>query len=255
MKGFLIFVGILVGIGLLLGYMRKREQEKFMDADMVDFHHFREQQKNEEEPDPLMARAEAYAALNPDVVTLKRPEAPEPDSLVFTDAPDPTLFELKPQAFDEVSRNMLMLFHRVLPHGVTVLLDVPLSEFVRNDGSTQTNLNTTKVAYLLVETADLTILCGAQHRDAVATGRQSIDTVKQVFGDLSLPLLEFPVSNDISEHEVHDKLDPILIGKDSQSCPVCGEAMSIRKAVKGKNAGSIFWVCSDFPGCKGVVRA
>ena len=30
MKGFLIFVGILVGIGLLLGYMRKREQEKFM---------------------------------------------------------------------------------------------------------------------------------------------------------------------------------------------------------------------------------
>lgn len=79
--------------------------------------------------------------------------------------------------------------------------------------------------------------------------------MKQVFGDLNLPLLEFPVSNDISEHEVHDKLDPILIGKDSQSCPVCGEAMSIRKAVKGKNAGSIFWVCSDFPGCKGVVRA
>ena len=135
MEGFLIFVGILVGIGYLLSYMRKREQEKFMDADMVDFHHFKEQQKQEEEPDPLMARAEAYAALNPDVVTLKKPEEPEPDPLVFTDAPDPTLFELKDQAFDEVTRNMLMLFHRVLPHGVNVLLDVPLSEFVKNEGS------------------------------------------------------------------------------------------------------------------------
>ncbi|MBO6563783.1 MAG: topoisomerase DNA-binding C4 zinc finger domain-containing protein [Pseudomonadales bacterium] len=255
MEGFLIFVGILAGIGYLLNDMRKREQEKFMDADMVDFHHFREQQKQEEEPDPLIARAEAYAALNPDVVTLKKPQEPELDPLVFTDAPDPTLFELRDQVFDEVTRNMLMLFHRVLPHGVNVLLDVSLSDFVKNDGSSLTNLDTTKVAYLMVETADMKIVCGAQHRDAGVTGRQSIDTVKQVFGDINIPLVEFPVSNDISEHEVHDKLDPILIGKDSQSCPKCGESMAIRKAVKGKNAGNIFWVCTNFPGCKGVVRA
>lgn len=254
MKGFLIFVGILVGIGVLLNHMRKREQEKFMDADMVDFHSFKEKQKQDEEPDPLMARAEAYAALNPEVVKLKRQESPEPDSLVLIDAPDPTLFELKPQAFDEVTRNMLTLFHRVLPQGVTVLLDIPLSEFVVNE-SGKTNLALTRVAYLIVETENMEIVCGAQHRDAGATGRQAIDTVKQVFGDLNLPLIEFPVKNDISEHEVHDKLDPILIGKESQSCPVCDEAMAIRKAVKGKNAGRIFWVCTNFPSCKGVVRA
>jgi ssDNA-binding Zn-finger/Zn-ribbon topoisomerase 1 len=38
-------------------------------------------------------------------------------------------------------------------------------------------------------------------------------------------------------------------------CPKCGESMSIRKALRGKNAGNIFWVCTQFPGCRGVIRA
>jgi len=67
--------------------------------------------------------------------------------------------------------------------------------------------------------------------------------------------LEFLVSNDISEHEVGDKLDPILLGGEVQDCPVCGESMMIRKANKGKSAGSIFWVCNDFLTCRCVIKA
>ena len=102
--------------------------------------------------------------------------------------------------------------------------------------------------------AGLSIICAAQHRDVGATGRQSIDHVKSAFGDLGLPLLEFPLSNDISEYEVRDKLDPVLIGSDVQVCPTCGESMTIRKAKKGKNTGSIFWVCNEFPACRGIVK-
>jgi restriction system protein len=35
-------------------------------------------------------------------------------------------------------------------------------------------------------------------------------------------------------------------------CPKCGERMVLRKAQKGKNAGSKFWGCPRFPGCSGV---
>lgn len=37
-------------------------------------------------------------------------------------------------------------------------------------------------------------------------------------------------------------------------CPLCGKEMVLRTAKSGKNAGSQFWGCSDYPDCKGVVK-
>jgi len=37
-------------------------------------------------------------------------------------------------------------------------------------------------------------------------------------------------------------------------CPQCGKPMVLRTAKSGKNAGSSFWGCSDYPNCKGVVK-
>lgn len=36
-------------------------------------------------------------------------------------------------------------------------------------------------------------------------------------------------------------------------CPICSQKMIKRTARKGKNAGSTFWGCSQFPNCRGVV--
>lgn len=36
------------------------------------------------------------------------------------------------------------------------------------------------------------------------------------------------------------------------ACPVCGSAMVKRTAGKGVNAGSQFWGCSRYPGCRGT---
>jgi len=38
------------------------------------------------------------------------------------------------------------------------------------------------------------------------------------------------------------------------SCPQCGKLMVLRTAKSGKNAGSQFWGCCDYPDCKGVVK-
>jgi len=37
-------------------------------------------------------------------------------------------------------------------------------------------------------------------------------------------------------------------------CPVCGEKMVKREAKKGKSAGKVFFGCSQFPKCRGVVE-
>lgn len=40
------------------------------------------------------------------------------------------------------------------------------------------------------------------------------------------------------------------------NCPLCGSAMVLRRATRGRNAGSQFWGCSQFShtGCKGIVN-
>lgn len=35
-------------------------------------------------------------------------------------------------------------------------------------------------------------------------------------------------------------------------CPICSHKMIKRVAKKGKNAGNVFWGCSQFPNCRGV---
>ena len=260
MKGFFFFVVFITGFVLLLRYLRKREVESFMESDMADFQTFRQTHEVLKKPDPIIAKAETYAAINPGVIELKK-DSPgadagvKPDSLIFVDAPVPILHRLKSYSFDEVTRNMLVLLGKVAPRGVLVLLNVRLSEFVKTDTGETSNLAAIKVTYLLCDATRLEVICGVQLRDAGATGRQPIDHVKSVFGDIGLPLLEFPVSNDISEHEVRDKLDPVLLGSEVQACPDCAGSMTIRKAIKGKSAGRIFWVCNDFPTCRSVIKA
>lgn len=38
-------------------------------------------------------------------------------------------------------------------------------------------------------------------------------------------------------------------------CPLCGELMALRTARQGKNEGSHFWGCTNYPKCKGTAPA
>lgn len=235
--------------------LRRREIEAFRDADMVDFHMFEQVRvKEEEKSDPVMARVEAFAAMNPDAVTLKRAEEDRSDAIVFSDAPDPSLYKLKERVFDETTANLLKQLNNIVPKSVLVLTHVPLSEFaVTDEASGELRLASARVPYLLVEASSMAVICGLQLK-STSSGVKGADIVKTVFGDLNLPLLEFPVTTDLSELEMRDKLDPILQARERRDCPKCGEAMSPRKAQKGKRAGQVFWVCVQFPNCRGVVQ-
>ena len=255
MEGLIIFIVVIAAIIYVFRYLRQREIDKFMDADMVDFQVFEVKNKQDEvsQDNGLHARAEAYAALNPDIVKIK-PQADSAENAIPAYVPDPVLYELKGRAFDEITGNMLRQLAEVLPREIIVLTNVPLSDFVKSEAEgSEFKLSNNRVAFLLCEVNDLAVICGIQLKDMTTTG-QGMEFIKSVFGDIARPLIEFPLSNDISSYEIKAQLDGVLASRKQQSCPRCGESMSIRKAVKGKNAGSVFWVCTAFPACRGVVK-
>jgi restriction system protein len=50
-----------------------------------------------------------------------------------------------------------------------------------------------------------------------------------------------------------DRVDEHRIRQEPHlGCPICGSEMIMRTARKGRNAGSQFWGCSQFPGCRGT---
>lgn len=42
--------------------------------------------------------------------------------------------------------------------------------------------------------------------------------------------------------------------QDPPACPQCGSLMALRTAKSGKNSGSQFWGCTQYPGCKGTAK-
>jgi hypothetical protein len=77
MKGFFFVVVFITGFVLLLRYLRKREVESFMESDRADFKTFRQTHEVLKKPEAIIVQAEAYAAINPGVIELKK-DSPAP---------------------------------------------------------------------------------------------------------------------------------------------------------------------------------
>ncbi len=48
------------------------------------------------------------------------------------------------------------------------------------------------------------------------------------------------------------RVDRVRSANATPACPSCGSPMTRRTAKRGPNAGSAFWGCSTYPGCKGI---
>ncbi len=100
--------------------------------------------------------------------------------------------------------------------------------------------------YSVVETAS-----GADYAVLVTTGEYTLNA-KQFGGKHGVRLI------DGKELEYLLRVTPVeetlsaVITASEPACPVCKSAMVKRTAKKGTNAGSQFWGCSRFPGCRGT---
>jgi restriction system protein len=86
---------------------------------------------------------------------------------------------------------------------------------------------------------------------AFASGRnvKLVDGVR-LFGLIAQARQSIGVQSQASAQEA-----PSASRSAGPSCPVCTSAMVKRTAMKGAKAGSQFWVCSRFPGCRGTLPA
>lgn len=57
-----------------------------------------------------------------------------------------------------------------------------------------------------------------------------------------------------NRRDLTDPTDPTDRSDRIPPCPRCGQAMVLRTAKSGRNAGRQFWGCSGYPRCKGVVE-
>jgi len=91
--------------------------------------------------------------------------------------------------------------------------------------------------------------------------------VEHVFSAAKLPLVRIPVRHAYSVSELNALLQPYFAKKvlpvtaqpqltsATPNCPKCGSLMLLRTAKSSANQGEKFWGCSNYPQCRGIMKA
>lgn len=167
-------------------------------------------------------------------------------------------------------------FFRVLQLAVkdraTIATKVNLADifFVSHKGAGQSyrnRIDRKHVDFLVCDPATMTPRCGIELDDASHNrrDRQHRDRfVDDVFRAAGLPLLRVPARSDYDLQTIRSQIAAHLTGgpitapaatpappdRRTPTCPKCQVPMVQRKATRGRNAGTAFWGCSNYPRCR-----
>ena len=244
MTGFLIFAGVLVVVVLVFRHWRKREIEAFLAADMSAF-------------EGLGAIGEQLGPVDLPVTSGSRET-----NVVDMPADDKTVqsssfgFHSRDTVFDDVYRSCLSTLEEVVGDNHRLYVHVPLVDLVRaEDAQHRRRLEGETVSFAVCEKPGMSLVCGIQLKGAGHSELSRHAFIQDVFRQIEKPLITLPMLTTYSPIEVGEKLRAVLSEPPlARHCPRCGKAMMMRKAVKGRNAGKTFWVCREFPSCKGITR-
>ncbi len=88
-----------------------------------------------------------------------------------------------------------------------------------------------------------------------STERSALDITERSAMDIADA--ELPKENSINDEQVNTEITseeiPIGNGIDLKLCPSCSAVMLKRKAKNGADAGKMFWICSTYPKCRGML--
>ena len=237
----ILFIGFIGFVVVLFRFMRKREIEAFMEADLSEFQGFASGRDDVEVV--ATPQEDVAAATNVVSLTSARPVR-EPD----------IRFTARDSVFDEIHRNFLAVLEQVLDNRFRVFVHVPLSDFLRVEAG-NIDLRQRAISFLVCDRDKLRISCGIMLQGASPTEVAHFKFLEEAFGQIEKPLVTFPMLTEYSHKEVNEKLGEALkAALKTRTCPQCGGDMVVRKATKGANAGKSFWVCKEFPSCKGIMR-
>ncbi len=236
MLGFSLFLVVLAGLYFLLRFMRRRELEKFLDADLSVI-----------ESMDLPKAAEEHLAM-------RKASEVRVDAVVPAKDAETAIFSVRDAVLDDLHRHCLQVIEQVLPDKYRVFAQLPLAEFVRA-GAGALIPRTRQIEFLVCDRANFGVICGIALRGAGPSEVARLQYVESVFRQIRCPLVVLPMVQQLSSEEVREGLRDLIPATDaSPKCPRCSHTMAVRKMSKGVNAGTAFWVCSRFPDCKGVLR-
>jgi hypothetical protein len=236
MEGFLIFALVLAAIVLLFRYLRKREIEAFRQADMSALQAFNtDREKSGKEP-----------VVMPDERLIARAA-----HLVETVQDKPEV-DLRVGLFDEIHQRFYFELERALEKRLKIFAHVPMSDIVRSDAQLQNRLLHKTVSFVICDPNTLSVVAGIQLKNAGSDAQLEHDLKIQIFEQIAIPFITYPMIGGISALEILDQLAEVLLAV-KVSCPDCGGETKLRKAAKGKNTGKAFKVCDRYPSCKGRV--
>lgn len=244
MTGFVIFAGVIAVMVIIFRHWRKREMEAFLETDLSVFEEFNIA-GDSENADPDQIKALAIAA---NVVSM-------PVGADKENVPGASVFRVKDKAFDDVHRSCLQTLDQVIDERFRVFVHVPIQDLARSDEKEyQERLRGKTLSFLVCDRDSLAVTCGIQIKGAGATEAEGHAFIEDVFRQIDKPLITLPMLTAYSSLELKESLGDVLEDSPmSRDCPKCGKAMMLRKATKGKNAGKNFWVCKEFPSCKGIM--
>ncbi len=101
----------------------------------------------------------------------------------------------------------------------------------------------------------IVVTSGSFSREAIAFAQQSGTTLLDgpaVQRLLAAGKIQTPPSL-VQQPSPNQAMPSTSLG--TPSCPICLAPMLLRKARRGQRAGSSFWGCSRYPGCKGILEA
>jgi len=121
------------------------------------------------------------------------------------------------------------------------------------------------VDFVLCDKNNLAVVCAIElddrsHRESNRATRD--DFINHAFLAAKLPLVRFKARNRYQASEIRTRLEEDILhvgmadkcgNTEHPSCPRCGSKMVKRKSSKGRNAGELFWGCSKYPQCKGII--
>ena len=116
--------------------------------------------------------------------------------------------------------------------------------------------------FVLCQPNDYSIVCAVELDDSshAEPKRQDRDNfVDEALKAAGVPLFRFSVKMNYSIQEIQKTLTEEAApaeppATNEPACPNCGGKMVKRVAKSGANTGKVFWGCSTFPKCKGIVE-
>jgi len=251
MTGFLIVCAFIALAVVGFSIKRRREVDAFLAADFTDFVEFRKTVEGDELATDLSSWGEKRVVGNASAV---------PANVVSIEndyqSKEIATFRLKDALFDGVSRSFLIALDQVLDDQYRAFVNVPVKDIVKEvkavKGASPTLLK--RISVVICKKSNLSLVCGIMLHDKSPRTRHDSWLLESVFAQIGRPLLTFPIETDYSPHEINEQLDKVIHRSFlNRSCPRCGASMAMKKKLRGKHSGRSFWVCRNFPDCRGIV--